>query len=286
LEQVYHAHRLGPKPPFEQALPPDLIEQLVRQDQHKKAVLQKIYGVTITPELLAAEVQRINTATRAPEMLAEIRTALGNDPARLARTFAQPLLVERLLRERFDNDDALHAPQRRAAEQVRERLLHVGADDGSWGAANSSERQRRLTATATNDWVAQRLALLKQTHSNAVTETTWLLAPRPTETNAPSADELAIKQRFGPNAQLLSAPAAADGKERKSYFEDLPGELQNVLRIQLRRPGNVSAVIETPGGFLLYVAKEKTGAVLSVAGRSLPKRNYEQWLTEQTLSNL
>lgn len=48
-----------------------------------------------------------------------------------------------------------------------------------------------------------------------------------------------------------------DGKETKFYFADLPGELQKVLRVQLRQPGDVSAVIETPGGFLLYVAKEK-----------------------------
>jgi hypothetical protein len=43
-------------------------------------------------------------------------------------------------------------------------------------------------------------------------------------------------------------------------------------------------VVETPGGFLLYVAKEKSDAVLSVAGLSLPKRSYEQWLTEQSES--
>jgi hypothetical protein len=70
--------------------------------------------------------------------------------------------------------------------------------------------------------------------------------------------------------------------DQKLYFEDLPGELQNVLRVQLRQPGDVSAVIETPGGFMLYVTKEKTDAALSVAGLSLPKRSYEQWLEEQS----
>jgi hypothetical protein len=62
----------------------------------------------------------------------------------------------------------------------------------------------------------------------------------------------------------------------------LPGELQRVLRLQLRQPGDVSAVIEAPGGFLLYVAKEKTDTALTVACLSLPKRSYEQWLSEQT----
>ena len=63
-------------------------------------------------------------------------------------------------------------------------------------------------------------------------------------------------------------------------FADLPGELQNVLRAQLRQAGDVSAVIETPGGFLLCVAKEKTAAALSVAMLSLPKRSYEAWLDQ------
>ena len=45
---------------------------------------------------------------------------------------------------------------------------------------------------------------------------------------------------------------------------------------------DVSAVIETPGGFLLYVAREKTDTALNVACLSLPKRSYEQWLYEQS----
>jgi hypothetical protein len=124
------------------------------------------------------------------------------------------------------------------------------------------------------------VAVLKAGHSNEVSETTWQLIARPAETNAPSADEIEIKRRFGPDAQLISSPREAD-TDRKFYFEDLPGELQNVLRVQLRQPGDVSAVIETPGGFLLYVCREKTGERLSVAALSLPKRSYEQWLAEQ-----
>ena len=260
IERVYYHHRLGEKPPFEQVLPPVTLENLVRQDVRKEAALKQTYGVEITPAMLDAEVQRINTTTRAPEMLAELKAALGNDPTRFARAMAKPILVERLLRERFDNDDALHAPQRRQVEQMRNELL----------------------AAKTNGADCEKLlALLKRSHSNAVTDTTWQLTTRPAETNASAADEIEIKKRFGSNAQILSSPRAGDEKERKFYFADLPGELQNVLRVQLRQSGDVSAVIETPGGFLLYVAKEKTDAVLSGAGLSLSKRSYEQWLEEQ-----
>jgi hypothetical protein len=260
IERIYYNHRLGQKPPFEQTLPPATLESLVRLDLRKEAVLKKKYGVEITLAMLDAEVQRINTTTRAPDVLAEIKAALDNNADRFANVFAKPIIVERLLREKFDNDDALHAPQRRLVEQTRNELLAAktnGADAGKL------------------------LALLKRSHSNAVAETTWQLAPRPAETNAPGADEIEIKKRFGPNAQVISPPQAGDPKEPKFYFEDLPAELQNVLRVQLRRAGDVSAVIEMPGGFLLCVAKEKTDAVLSAAVLSLPKRSYEEWLNEQ-----
>jgi len=124
------------------------------------------------------------------------------------------------------------------------------------------------------------VALLKASHSNEVSETTWQLGARPPETNAPAADKLEIKQRFGPNAQLLSSRHAAD-RHRKAYFDDLPPPLKDVLRVQLRQPGDVSAVIETPGGFLLYICTARTAATMSVAVLSLPKRSYDQWLSGQ-----
>jgi len=114
-----------------------------------------------------------------------------------------------------------------------------------------------------------------------VTETTWRLSARLAERSAREhPDELEIPQRLGPNAQILSSPPTG-AKEPKLYFEDLPGELQRVLRVQLRQSGDVSAVIEMPHGFVLYLCKEKSAETLGVVVFLLPKRNYEQWLTEQ-----
>ena len=135
-----------------------------------------------------------------------------------------------------------------------------------------------VTSAAPKDLVEKRVAVLKAGHSNAVSETTWQLGARPADTNAPTADEIEIKKRFGPGAQIISSPQRQ--KERKFYFEDLPPDLQNVLRAQLRQPGAVSAVIESPGGFLIYVCKDKTATALTVACLSLPKRSYEQWLAQ------
>lgn len=277
IERVYYNHRLGEKPPFEQVLPLATLENLVRQDLRKETALKRAYGMEVTPAMLESEVQRINTTTRAPEMLTEIKAAMGNDPDRFALAMAKPILVERLLRERFDNDDALHASRRRQMERVRTQLTNAAA------AVRSSRGNTAVTgqaSAATNEVVAKLLVLLQQVHSNEVTETTWQLGARLAETAAPQADEIEITKRFGSNAQILSSTHAGDGKERKFYFHDLPGELQNVLRVQLRQPGDVSAVIEMPGGFLLYLAKEKTSETLSVATLSISKRSYEQWLNE------
>jgi len=289
IERVYYNHRLGEKPPFDQALPPATLENLVRQDLRKEAALKKFYGVEVTPSLLDAEVRRINTSTRAPDMLAEIKAALGNDPARFANRFAKPIVVERLLREKISNDDTLHAPQRHEMEGLREELLRTRSSRGNEALTEKSAIGNRqsaidpslLTSAATKDLVAQFVTILRRNHANAVTETTWQLTARPAETNAPAAEEIEIKQRFGPNAQIISSPHAG-GEDQQFYFADLPAGLQNVLRVQLRQPGDVSAVIETPSGFLLYVAKEKTDVVLSVAAVFRPKCSYEQWLAEHS----
>jgi hypothetical protein len=61
---------------------------------------------------------------------------------------------------------------------------------------------------------------------------------------------------------------------------DLPKEFQSVLRAQLRQPGDVSAVIERPNGFQLYVLRSRSASALSIGALFLPKRSYEAWLTE------
>lgn len=261
IERVYYEHRIGNKPPFEETLSAAALENLVRKDQAMEQALEQAYGVTITPAMLEAEVQRINATTRAPAMLAEIKVALDNDPEKFADAFAKPFLVERLLRDKFDNDDALHAPQRRECESVRNQLL---------------------TAKANGMALTNLVRLLKQAGGNSVSEITWELTPPPAATKTLSAEEMEIKQRFGPNAQLLSAPGG--DSDRRLYFDDLPGELQRVLRAQLRQASDISAVIEMPGGFLLYLAEEKTPERLSVALLSIPKQDFETWLQRESKS--
>ncbi len=271
VERVYYHHRLGTKPPFEQALPPAALAQLVKFDLKKEAVLRKVYGVTLTPDMVAAEVRRIDTTTRAPEMLAEIKAALDHDPGKFAEVFAKPTLVERTLVARFENDNALHAPQRTRAEAARARLLAVANDGG----------------------LDARLAALKSHPQGDVQERVrWELTARPAEPTPPPAASPPTESEAsaGPYtnkataqlAQVLSSPdPGLEEKDRKFYFEDLPADLQNVLRVQLRQPGDVSAVIESPRAFQLYLAGEVSAEAMSVAVLTIPKQGFDQWLAAQ-----
>jgi hypothetical protein len=255
IERIYHTHRLGTKQ-FEQAMPRALLGQIVRQDQHKEAVLKKVYGMEITPAMVAAEVERINTTTRAPEVLAEIKTALGDDAARFATAMARPILVERELRRRFDNDGKLHAAQRREADLARESLL-----------AKKPVKEMR--------------------------DVTWHLTPRPAEdkpappaaattpTKANAKSSAYTNEATAQLSQALNPPDKSTPGKEKLYFEELEPELQKVLGVQLQKPGDVSAVVEMPGGFLVFLAKEKNAETLSAASVTISKRSYEEWLVRE-----
>lgn len=254
IERVYHSRRTGANRSFEEAMPPDLLRSVVRSDLKKEAVLERVYHLAITPEMVAAEVERITTTTRAPEVLAEIKRALGNDGKRFARSMARPLVVERELRRRFNGDAVLHAPQRKEAERARERLL-------------AGEQVENMH------------------------EVTWKLTARPPDEAPPSgttpppqtagqaaSDDYAV-EATAQVAQPLTSPAA--DRTPDLYFEDLDPELQKVLHVQLRKSGDVSAVIEAPGAFLIFQAIKVTDSELSVSSLSFRKRSYHDWLETQ-----
>ncbi|MDB6055080.1 MAG: Kelch motif protein [Verrucomicrobiales bacterium] len=263
-ERVYYNHRLETKQAFEQVMPPALVEKLVHKELQKEAALKKAWNVEVTSSQVTAEVERINTTTRAPEVLKELKAALGNDAERFARTVARPLVVEGELRKRFENDDSLHLAQRQAMEKLRATLLLA-----------------RTNGAGTDKLIE----LLRTQKEGQFAISSWQLGKRPespAELAEPTELQLKAQREFGPKAQILSSPAAE--KEHKLWFEDIQPDLQNVLRAQLRDAGDVSAVIEAPTGFLLYVAKGKSSTELSAAVLSLAKRSYDEWIEEQSNS--
>jgi hypothetical protein len=238
IEQVYHNHRTGDKGSAEEVLSKSLIEKLVREDLKKEAALKKFYGIEISPPQIEAEVKRINSTSRAPEILQELKQALGNDAARFARAVAKPLVVDRELRSRYANDDKLHLSRRKQAELARKEIID---------------------AKKTNAPLDRLITLLKTNKAGAFNEVTWRLGSK---TN----------------------PNEVEAGTQNFSFDDLSPQLREVLRAQLRSPGDISAVIETPEAFLLFLAKDKTAEALDAAVFSLPKQPFDEWL--QSLSGL
>ena len=276
IERVYYHHRTGAKVPFEQVLSTSAIQNLVRHDLKMESALKKAYGIEATPRQIDAEVKRIESTTRAPDILAELKQALNNDRQRFARTIAKPILVERELRNRFENDSELHAQPRHQAERLREQLI---------------------SAKNTNASVAVRLALLKAAQPATFSERTWRLSRRPVENPIglrPPDDQLSqtvAKSSGGPYSLEGTASFGASRLDKDHldvagktsgaetlYFEDLPPDLQRVLKSQLKEPGAISAVIETSSGFLLFVAAGKSPEILAAASAYFPKRDFEEWV--------
>jgi hypothetical protein len=242
----------------------------------KEAILKHEYGWDISQQQVEAEVKRIDSSTRAPDVLAELRMALGDDPTRFALSVAKPLVLERELRGRFENDDRVHAPQRLAAEEVRRQLM---------------------TARNAGAGPPELLEVLRHSKAGQVTETDWRLKShrgatenldpgRPTAEISPrTPDESRASGGLysidGTAEVLAPPPALKDSSRQPASFSDLPGELQSVLHAQLRATGDVSAVIEMPTQFLLFLAKERSAGILKAVTLSVAKQGFDQWLANQ-----
>lgn len=264
VERVYYDRRHGTKPPFEVALAPAEIEKLVRLDLKKESILKGCYGIEVTAADVQAEVARIDATTRAPDILAELKAALGDDPARFAAAVARPAVVERQLRFRFDNDGKLHARLRKEAEKLRRKLLATKKVD-------------------------ERIALVRTARDAAFSDTVWQLGARSTPPVETTSGETAPPQKSAVRSANYSIEGTAQrttaefetAQPLAQHFEEMDPQLQPILRTQLQCAGDVSAVIETPAGFLLFVAAEKSTTVLRLATATFPKQDFYQWLAEQ-----
>lgn len=273
IERVYYQHRLGTKLPFEQALPPAVIEKLVEQDYQKEQVLRQVYNTQITDEQVTQEIRWIERTSRAPEVLVELRHALGNDATRFARTVVHPLIVERELRAHFENDDRAHASERQQTMLARNSILKAKAHNES--PANLAQLFRNLQPGITH-------------------EVTWWLTSRPASAMRPTLAEVALNSNttvvtgglYSAETRIESSPKvnqpSTPQTDAPCYFNDLSPELQQVLRTQMKASGDVSDVVETSNSFLLFLAIDKTPTMLKVLSLTVPKRSLEQWLMKQT----
>ena len=126
IERVRHAHQIGEKRPFEAVFPQSLLERKVKTYLRQSLALERIWKTPVTAAMVRAEAERMQRGTRMPERLAELHRALDNDPVLILECLVRPVLVERLARERFASDPAIHADTSREAE-----LLHAALSGGT-----------------------------------------------------------------------------------------------------------------------------------------------------------
>src|SRR5882672_4900900 len=122
IEDVYWRHRIWPK---ENSKPKPSLDTVMTQAQLEKTVtgylrnsqaLEAYWQRPITPDQLQAEMERIASHTKQPEVLRELFAALGNDPYVIAECLARPVLAERLLTELYAHDQRFHGELKRRAE--------------------------------------------------------------------------------------------------------------------------------------------------------------------------
>src|SRR6266404_4351148 len=132
IEEVYWRHRIwpkerpDPKPPLDKVMSRTEIEKKVEDYLRNSQALQDYWQRPITPDQLQAEMERIATHTKQPEVLREIFAALANDPFVIAECLARPVLAERLLTELYAHDQRFHGELKGRAEAELRTHRSVG----------------------------------------------------------------------------------------------------------------------------------------------------------------
>jgi N-acetylneuraminic acid mutarotase len=122
IEEVYWRHRIWPKanagskPPLDKVMSQVQIENKVEDYLRNSQALEDYWQRPITPDQLQAEMERIASHTKQPEVLREIFAVLGNDPFVIAECLARPVLAERLVTELYAHDQRFHGELKRRAE--------------------------------------------------------------------------------------------------------------------------------------------------------------------------
>jgi N-acetylneuraminic acid mutarotase len=139
IESVYWGYREWPaqnataKPSLDQVVSPASLLQKVDTPLRLTSALDTYWHKSITGADLQAEMERQAQDSQRPEILRDLWTALGNDPALIAQTLARPVLAERLIRSFQANDPRF-----------------AGQSFDSWWASVGPEQTTAIDAVAYN----------------------------------------------------------------------------------------------------------------------------------------
>jgi hypothetical protein len=123
VERARYAFVVNATKPFDEVYPRSVFEKKVQRETAEEKVLLREFGMSVTPELLAGEYDRIEKESQAPDQWQAMKKALGNDRRRVEQVVCRPLLVERALRRRYAFDPAIHQKEHQKARAAREAFL-------------------------------------------------------------------------------------------------------------------------------------------------------------------
>ena len=96
------------------------LKKKVTDYERSSQALEDYWRRPITADQLQAEMNRMATHSKQPEVLQELFEALGNDPFLIAECVARPVLAERLLTNSYAYDQRIHGElKRRAAADLQ-----------------------------------------------------------------------------------------------------------------------------------------------------------------------
>jgi N-acetylneuraminic acid mutarotase len=122
IEEVYWRHRIwpkerpDPKPSLDAVMSQAQLENKVANYLRKSQALEDHWQRPLTAEQLQAEMERMASHTKQPEVLRELFEALGNDPFVIAECLARPALADRLLTSWYAHDERIHGALKQRIE--------------------------------------------------------------------------------------------------------------------------------------------------------------------------
>ena len=103
IEEIYWRHRIWPKenlsakPPLDAVVSDAELKKKVETYLRNSQALEDYYNEPLSADQLQAEMERMASQTKQPEVLRELFAALGNDPFVVAECLARPVLSERMI---------------------------------------------------------------------------------------------------------------------------------------------------------------------------------------------
>src|SRR6478735_3999627 len=137
IEDVYWRYRIwpderpDPKSPLDSVMSHAQLKKKVTEYLRDSETLQRFQNGPITAEQLQAEMDRMASHTKDPDVLREIFQALGNNAFVIAECLARPVLAEGLLRKIHDDDYQEPLDSRRGSTENQKRRP-VAAVSGSY----------------------------------------------------------------------------------------------------------------------------------------------------------